>query len=143
LQRRGIAYYDSRQAQAKAADGGMTQEGPRMRTLDNLALADKDRRAVEAASRMLRQGFPVDRVVLFGSKARGTDDADSDIDLLVLTTRPVDWHERDRITDALFDLQLNLDVVISALVVDADSWENGPQQVLPIRAEVEREGVAV
>ena len=114
-----------------------------MRTLENLTLADKDRRAVEAASRILRQRFPVERVVLFGSKARGTDNAESDIDLLVLTTRPVGWRERDQITDALFDIQLELDVVISALVVDAASWDSGPQQALPIRAEVEREGVAV
>ena len=46
------------------------------------------------------------------------------------------------ITSALFDLQLELEVVISTLIVSAEEWESGLCQVLPIRREIEREGVA-
>jgi hypothetical protein len=33
-------------------------------------------------------------------------------------------------------------VVISTLVLPADEWEAGPYRVLPIRLEIERQGVA-
>ncbi len=42
-----------------------------MRTLDQIGLSDKDRRAVQAAARLLKQRFPIDQVILYGSKARG------------------------------------------------------------------------
>jgi len=90
---------------------------------------------------MLRQQFPVERVVLFGSKARGEDDAESDIDLLVLTRHPLTWQERDKITSILFGLELELDVVISTVIVSAEEWDHGLYQVLPIREEIERDGV--
>ncbi len=113
-----------------------------MRTLDEINLSGKDRRAIESASAILRQRFPVERVVLFGSKARGDDDLESDIDLLVLTSRPVSGSQKREMTDALFDLQLELEVVISKLIVPLEEWEHGLYQALPIRWEVEREGVA-
>lgn len=81
-------------------------------------------------------------VKLFGSKATGRDDAESDIDLLVLTSRPLHWRERDAVTDALFDIEMEFDVVISTLVVSEQDWLYGPYQVLAIRAEVDRHGVA-
>ena len=113
-----------------------------MRTLDEINLKTKDRQAVERAARILKREFPVEAVILFGSKARGDDDAESDIDLLVLTTRDVPPAERQVMTDALFDLQLELDVVFSKVVVPREEWEHGLYQVLPLRKEVERDGVA-
>ena len=113
-----------------------------MKTLADISLTDIDRRAVEAAARILRERFPIERVVLFGSKARGDDDAESDIDLLVLTSRPVNAAEKSAMTDAVFDLQLDLGVVISKFIVALKEWEEGYYQVLPIRSEIERDGVA-
>jgi len=57
-----------------------------MRKLNHAKLRSNDRQAIEAAIRLLKQAYPVDAVILYGSKARGTDDPESDIDLLVLTT---------------------------------------------------------
>ena len=46
-----------------------------------LALADTDRTALAATVEVIRDRSPVDRVALFGSKARGDDGSESDIDL--------------------------------------------------------------
>lgn len=113
-----------------------------MRRLRDLNLPEHERRAIEAASSLLRDRFPVTQVVLFGSKARGGSDQESDIDLLVLTTRPLAWHEQARIVHALYPLQLEHGVVFSPLIVAADDWSAGLFQVLPIRKEIERDGVA-
>lgn len=114
-----------------------------MRTLADVALGSKDRRAIESAVRALRERFPVERVILFGSKARATDDEESDIDLLVLTSRPLSWREQHAVTDRLFDIELAHDVVISTLVLSVHEWSEGPYTVLPIREEIERHGVVV
>jgi predicted nucleotidyltransferase len=60
-----------------------------MKALDQIALSPADRKAVEAAAAILRRQFPVSRVTLFGSKARGEDHPEADIDLLAVTGRPL------------------------------------------------------
>ena len=112
-----------------------------MRTLDNLNLKENDRQAVMEATAILQSRFPVKRVVLFGSKARGSDDDQSDIDLLVLTSRVVEQSEKDRMTEALFDIERQRAVVLNKLVVPLEQWDQGLYRVLPIHAEIERDGV--
>jgi predicted nucleotidyltransferase len=113
-----------------------------MRRLNDIVLKPKDRQAVEILSGLLRERFPVDRVILFGSKARGDDGPDSDIDLLVLTSRLLTQDERREMAEVVLEVELRLDVLVSKLVVPSDSWDHGLYQALPIRREVEREGVA-
>lgn len=112
-----------------------------MRRIVDVRLAEQDRKAIAAATTMLKASFPVREVVLFGSKARGENGDDSDIDLLVLTTRKLPWAQRAAMIDAMFDVQLNYDVIISLLVVPAEEWASGVYQVLPIRDEIERDAV--
>jgi predicted nucleotidyltransferase len=113
-----------------------------MTSLDQVALSPNDEAAIKEAKQVLLAGFPVERVILFGSKARGTANAESDIDLLVLTSRPIGWREREAIVDALYDIQLRHDVLLSTLVVHAKEWEQGLYSVLPLHREIERDGIA-
>lgn len=114
-----------------------------MKALKDLNLQERDRLAIEEAAELIRKRCPVESVLLFGSKARGDDDAESDIDLLVLTARPVSRSDRHAVVDALFPIQLRLDVVLSPLFVDAREWREGVVSVLPIRREIEEHGVVV
>ena len=45
-----------------------------MKTLEDIELAENDRAAVMAAAAVLSKSFPVERVILFGSAARGQDE---------------------------------------------------------------------
>ncbi len=112
-----------------------------MRTLAQISLNERDCVAIAAAVHLLRSRFPVERVILFGSKARGTDDPESDIDLLVLTSRELERRERNALIDALFDIELDHDVVISPVILPLKEWEEGICRVLPIRDEIDRDGV--
>ena len=111
-----------------------------MKTLDKLALSEHDRAAIGEAAQLLRSRFSAERVILYGSKANGTDDDESDIDLLVLTSR-TGW-QRGAMTDALFDID-GSGVVISPLVVSAAEWEGGRFSVLPIHDVIKSSGVPV
>lgn len=113
-----------------------------MRSIAEARLQPKDRAAIEDAARLLRERFSIEDIILFGSKARGDDDLESDIDLLVLTSRTYSRSERRAMTDALFPLQLRHDVVLSLLTVLAAEWNDGILSVLPIHDEIAKEGVA-
>jgi len=112
-----------------------------MKTLDQIRLKPNERAAIEAAAAVLREKFPVTQVILFGSKARGDDDQDSDIDLLLLTTRPLTWDEQKQVILLLSPVQLEYGVFFGTLEIAEDEWYHGVYQVLPLRTEVERDGV--
>lgn len=113
-----------------------------MRRLEDIPLQRNDRLAIERATTVLKARFPVERIILYGSKARGTDAPDSDIDLLVLTSRALSWPDQERLIAALYPIQLEYGVLLSPLVVEQADWEQGLHSVLPIHDEVERDGVA-
>jgi predicted nucleotidyltransferase len=65
-------------------------------------------------------------IVLYGSCARGTEEPDSDIDLLVLLEGPVDGaQEIRRIWAVLYPLQLESDRLLSVVPVDIALYHRG------------------
>jgi len=65
-----------------------------MKSIDQVNLGEKDRQAIDEAVQLLYQSFPIEQIILYGSKARGMDDTESDIDLLLLTSKELDWKGR-------------------------------------------------
>ena len=59
---------------------------------------------------------------LFGSKARGDDQPDSDIDVLVIVATD-DWHIRDTVYDVATDILLQMDVCISPKVISKNRFD--------------------
>jgi predicted nucleotidyltransferase len=114
-----------------------------MRRFENAPLVGNERQAVEAVVKMLKEQFPIKRVILFGSKVRGDFDEYSDIDLLLITSRPLYWKEEKAIVDVLFDLGLAHDVIFSPLFASADEWESGIFKEYPIYREILKEGAIV
>jgi uncharacterized protein len=98
------------------------------------ALLDRARDAVLAVE-------PGARIVLYGSRARGTADPDSDWDLLVLLAGPVDARRRKLVLDSLFALELDTGAVLSATVYGKDEWDSARLRVQPFRANVEDDGL--
>jgi predicted nucleotidyltransferase len=116
---------------------------PRRFDFAQLPLTDKDRAAVLEAAQVLVDHLPVERVVLYGSKARGDDRADSDVDLLILTTRPLSVAEGFQVTDLLQPVQHRHHCIISPLRLSSEEWYRGVYQVLGIRHEIDRDGIDV
>jgi len=112
-----------------------------MKTIDDLPLKDNEKKAIEEATRMLKEKFPVKDVILFGSKALGDDNKESDIDLMLLTTRPIHWRERQAMVHSLFDIGLEHDVIFSILVHTTHDWNEGICTAFPIHQEISRDGV--
>ena len=124
----------------RAAAGEAVPAAGAMRALSDIRLRQNDQRALEAASKILRERFPVARLVLFGSKVRGDDDEDSDIDLLILVDTEVDTALRQRIREVLDALRREMDVSFGEMIVAVKEWDEGIYQAMPIRIEIDREG---
>jgi predicted nucleotidyltransferase len=91
----------------------------------------------------LRSHWPLANFKLFGSKARGTADAESDVDLLAVLPCPITEEIRRRIVHTVFDINLSHESNISVLIVSEEEWRHSLISLLPIHADVEREGIAL
>lgn len=79
---------------------------------------------------------------LFGSKARGTADRDSDIDIVVVVRRrnPTVW---DRVLDAAFYTNLKWEIYISPRVIESRALRDPKWRVTGFVRNLEREGIAL
>ena len=86
-------------------------------------------------------GEKLERVVLFGSQARGDVRADSDIDLLILLKNPFDYStESNRISFLIADICLQYSVLISCAFATSEQFQHRNSGFF---RNVRAEGVAV
>lgn len=77
---------------------------------------------------------------LYGSMARGHGDESSDIDLLVLLSKPFNYFDELRkIIELLYPVQLKSDHLISAKPVAEDDFESG---AIHLYRTAKRDGIA-
>lgn len=114
-----------------------------MKSLQDTSLKTNERQAVEAAEQTLIKRFPIKSVILFGSKARGDSDEHSDTDLLLLSSRKLDWKEEKAVIEILFDIGMTYDVIFSPLFVSGEEWEGGIFTHFPVYEEIIRDGAVV
>ena len=114
-----------------------------MKSLDKVPLIKREQEAMNAAVRLLKNQFSVERIILFGSKSRGDSSVYSDIDLLLITSQPLHWREEKAIVEALFDVGMKFDVIFSPLFASLEEWETGIFKQFPIYREIMEEGAIV
>jgi predicted nucleotidyltransferase len=114
-----------------------------MKAIEETPLTQNEREAIQTAVERLKEEFPVQKTVVFGSKVRGDHDAHSDIDLLFITSRPLHWKEEKAIVETLFDIGMRFDVIFSSLFASSEEWEGGLFTQFPIYREIVRDGALV
>ena len=80
-----------------------------------------------------------DRVILYGSVARGTDTPESDVDIALILRRKLTFEEEDRLLDLITELNLKYDVVLSTVDIDAQLFAEWSQK-LPFYRNIQNEG---
>jgi len=82
----------------------------------------------------------VEQVTLFGSKARGDDEPESDLDVLIVVNqrRRMIWHD---VVDWETELLLKYGTVISSLIMGHENYEWHRAHRAPLYRNIEREGI--
>jgi len=80
------------------------------------------------------------KLLLYGSRARGDADPDSDVDVAIIVRGP-DAGMRDRILDAVASIELEYGVPLSTLILSEAEYQRLLERERRIALDIEREGV--
>lgn len=80
------------------------------------------------------------RIILFGSKARGDCERESDLDVLIVL-HSGDWRFRDAVALVAFEPMVEHGVVLSPLVVDVEDYSWWQEHRAPIYRAISAEGI--
>jgi predicted nucleotidyltransferase len=107
-------------------------------------LTEQEKAALAAYVSHLRQeyGDQIVAVKLFGSKARGDHEEDSDLDVLVVV-RSDDWRLHDQMVVTAVQPMLDYDVVITPLIVSTKRLRQWQRDRMPIHRRIQADGVSL
>jgi predicted nucleotidyltransferase len=106
-----------------------------------LRLKENEKKALQELKQRLKGRFSDIDIILFGSKARGESDEESDLDLLILVNSKVNSKLEEEITEIAFDIELKYDVVFGKIVENKAFWESPLACAMPLHWNIDREGV--
>ena len=84
-------------------------------------------------------GNVLERIILYGSVAWGTQTVESDVDIAVIVRKYTeDMH--DKMIDLTVDLELEYNKVLSVLLIDYDNFREW-EDVLPFYKNMKKDGI--
>lgn len=84
----------------------------------------------------------IDRIYLFGSRARGNEKPDSDYDLLIVVNH-LDVKFREKIYDIVIDILLETGKLISLKIFAREEFRKLSQAHTPFMENIQREGIRI
>lgn len=111
--------------------------------LNQTHLSKIQKEAIAELQLQVNACFEIVSYQLYGSIVRDQADAESDIDILILTKNPLSRRQRHRITDIIFEINLAYGTNISSLVLPIEAWQNGIYAVSPFKQAVMEESIAL
>jgi len=86
-------------------------------------------------------GDNVSNVYLFGSRAKGKNHQDSDYDVLILLNEDYNWTYKDKIIEAIYEIELAWEVFIDVKVISKNELEHSIKGQNPLYEDAINEGV--
>jgi len=108
----------------------------------NMHAGNKDIEISKKVKHSIGEKILLHEVRLFGSRARGEASADSDLDLY-LETGPISREQRRIISDLVWEIGFENDIVISPLVIPQSEARNGAFSVSMLCKAIKTEGISI
>jgi len=102
---------------------------------------DSNRYILSKVKQRIKVIDPDAKIILFGSRARDDFREDSDWDFLILTRSVVTQGFRNKISDSLFETELETDSVLTGIVHNFDLWES--YSGAPIFINISKDGIEI
>ncbi len=105
-------------------------------------LSPNESAALRKLKAALARDFRLVELRLFGSKARGDSDQESDIDVLVVL-EDYDWEVEKAVCDLCFAINLEFHVLLSPVLYRRSEFDSDLTRITPFYQAVTREGIVV
>jgi predicted nucleotidyltransferase len=92
---------------------------------------------------MIKRGLPIEEVIVFGSRARGDFEEDSDLDVLVVVTSASTLQVTDAIRNCAWEVGVNADRYVQSVILSRDEVENTPFRASLFMQTIREEGVRI
>ncbi len=102
---------------------------------------DSNKYILSKVKHKIKKIDPDAKVILFGSRARDDYHKDSDWDFLILTKLLVTQDLKNKISDSLFETELETDSVLTGIVQNFDYWNSISDA--PIFKNIAKDGVEI
>lgn len=106
-------------------------------------LSEDEKILLAKCSRVIKQIEPEAEVILYGSRARGDGDPESDYDLLILVDGEVTLERENFLCRQLYSVGLETGTALSPLVYSRQEWKTSLHSAMPFHVDVEKDGVIV
>ncbi|MBN2465153.1 nucleotidyltransferase domain-containing protein [candidate division WOR-3 bacterium] len=106
-------------------------------------LAPNELAAISRLRDVLARDFDLVKLILYGSKARGDADEESDVDLIVVLKHRPDWKVKRAIYRRCSEIGLEHDTVLQPVVFAESEFDSPRFRVTPLLRNVAAEGLAV
>jgi len=108
-------------------------------------LNPKELGAIKELKRKLKStyGEKLKEITLFGSKARGDFDSESDIDIFLIFNYDVDWKFEKEVWELAYEIDLQFGVLFNVIIFSTKQVEDPKMKILPFLKSVRKEGVEV
>jgi uncharacterized protein len=100
-----------------------------------------EQKALEGITQKIPSLYPmINKIILYGSKARGDFIDESDVDILFIADYPVTRAMKFELYDIIYELQIKYDVVISAIFSSASDFQSASK---PLLRQIHMEGITL
>ena len=86
---------------------------------------------------------PNAQIILYGSRARGDAEPDSDWDLLVLLDGAATYGRIDDVRHHLYALEVDTNTIVNSIVRSREEWDSPRYGAMSFHENVQREGMQV
>ena len=107
-----------------------------------MIFTEKDKRVIEKFKSAVLSVDESAEIVLFGSRARGDYNEESDYDFLILTNMEVNYLLQTKIHNEIYPIYLDDDVVLQSVVRNKIEW-NGLYSVTSFFESVKEDGFKI
>ena len=108
---------------------------------DNNILSNEDKALLHRCTQEIRKIALDSEVILYGSRARGQEELDSDYDILVLINEPAGLDKEDSIRQQLFPIELETGRVFTVNVFNKKDWDSSLYRAMPFHHNVNVDGI--
>ena len=102
-----------------------------------------ERVVLDQLKALIGQRLAVHKVILFGSRARGDADPESDVDVVVILEGSADTTAREFVSECAWQAGFGHGLVVVPVAFGREEWESGPERHSLLVQAVKREGVPV